>query len=368
MKQQDVKNNLLDHSKAKVTLLGEYLKRYLNIIANDKYTKRINIYDLFCAQGIYENGGEGSPIVIIKAINELHINNSQSKYIPRINCFFNDIDQSKIENLKGVIENKKLHNPEFGSIDYKAIDYKDYLGMLENKFIGNTEKSFIFIDPYEYKHIKISHIKGLMKNKKSEVLLWLPTQFMYRFEANGTPTALKDFIEELVPYDDWSSSDNVWEFIEKLRKGFEKEMGNNFFVDHFSIQKDKSTVFCLFFFTSHIYGYEKMLEAKWELDPEQGQRWENSGIRMGLIENQDFERHLMEFLKTKNRFNGEIYEFTLKRRFLPKHANEILSKWRKDEILDVVLKDGSKARRNGYYNGYQYFKNDFNKVTYILRK
>lgn len=366
MKQPDVKNNLLDHSMAKVRLLGEYLKRYLNVIANDKYTRKINIYDLFCGQGIYENGGEGSPIVIMKAINELHANTQNSKFIPKINCFFNDIDEHKVENLKQAIENRKLNNWEYGSINYKTIDYKEYLRLLQDKFMSYTEKSFIFIDPYEYKHIKISHIKKLM-NRKSEVLLWLPTQFMYRFEENGTPTALKDFIEELVPYVDWPGSDNVWEFIEKLRKGFQKEMGNDYFVDHFSIQKDKSTVFCLFFFTSHIYGYEKMLEAKWELDPEQGKRWENLGGRLGLIDNQEFEHDLLEFLKMKKRFNGEIYEFTLKQRFLPKHANDILSRWRKDDILDVVLKDGGKARKNAFYNSYKYYKNDFNKVTYILR-
>jgi len=40
--------------KAKVRLLGEYLKRYLNIIYNDRYTNRIKIYDLFCGGGLYK--------------------------------------------------------------------------------------------------------------------------------------------------------------------------------------------------------------------------------------------------------------------------------------------------------------------------
>jgi len=39
MSKKDVKKNLLDHSKIKVRLLGEYLKRYLNIISNDGYTR-----------------------------------------------------------------------------------------------------------------------------------------------------------------------------------------------------------------------------------------------------------------------------------------------------------------------------------------
>lgn len=39
--------------------------------------------------------------------------------------------------------------------------------------------------------------------KKAEVLLWLPTQFMYRFSRNGTPEALLSFIEELTDYKEW---------------------------------------------------------------------------------------------------------------------------------------------------------------------
>jgi hypothetical protein len=50
-----------------VKLLGEYLKRFLNIIANDGFTNQINVFDLFCGEGIYEDGGEGSPLVIMSS-------------------------------------------------------------------------------------------------------------------------------------------------------------------------------------------------------------------------------------------------------------------------------------------------------------
>lgn len=68
MIKKNVKTNLLNHSEAKVKLLSEYLKRYLNIISNDGYTEKINIYDLFCGQGLYEDGGEGSPLVALRKV------------------------------------------------------------------------------------------------------------------------------------------------------------------------------------------------------------------------------------------------------------------------------------------------------------
>lgn len=90
MANQNSKTNLLNHSEAKVRLLSEYLKRYLNIICNDGYTKRIKIYDLFCGEGLYNNGGEGSPIVILKQIKDLHtLNVAKVDSIPAIDCHFN---------------------------------------------------------------------------------------------------------------------------------------------------------------------------------------------------------------------------------------------------------------------------------------
>ena len=67
-----------------------------------------------------------------------------------------------------------------------------------------------------------------------------------------------DFIEELTQYKEWKPSDSVWKFINQLKDGFQSCIGNNYFVDNFSIKKDENTVFCLFFFTTHIKGFEKI--------------------------------------------------------------------------------------------------------------
>ncbi len=73
---------LLNHSKAKIKLLSKYLEKYLNIISNDGFTKRISVFDLFCGEGIYENDGEGSPIVILRVLKELHfVNKAKNKNI-----------------------------------------------------------------------------------------------------------------------------------------------------------------------------------------------------------------------------------------------------------------------------------------------
>lgn len=374
MLKKDVKTNLLDHSEAKVRLLGEYLKRYLSIICNDGFTKRIKVYDMFCGEGLYENGGEGSPLVIMRQIKDTHFNNaSKLSSIPKIDGHFNDIDVNKVKKVERILKEKKLYYPEFGSLTFATNDYQvQYEELIADLpiFKSLSQKAFIFIDPYEYKHIKASQIKNLMTNGSSEVLLWLPTQFMYRFASNGTPEALKDFIAEIIPnFNEWRPG-SVWSFISKLKDGFQTFLGNQIFVDTFTIQKDTNTVFCLFFFTSHIKGFEKMLEAKWEIDTEQGKGWDYSGNQPSLFHDHKtnpLELNLRDFLKAQKRSNGELFEFTLRQGFLPKHTNDIFSNWQSKGELEVLMATGEKARKKSFYIGYNYFKNESTKVNFNLK-
>lgn len=374
MAKKDVKTNLLNHSEAKVRLLGEYLKRYLNIICNDGYTKRIKIYDLFCGDGLYENGGEGSPLVALRQIKDIHfVNVAKSVNIPKIDCHFNDIDSNKVERVKQAIKDKNLYYPEFGEIEYATNDYQveyNHLLTILPKLKPLSQKAFIFIDPYEYKHIKTSQIKNLMLKGNTEVLLWLPTQFMYRFSNNGTPEALKDFIDELELFKSWKPSNNVWNFVHQLKDGFQAFLGDKLFVDTFTIQKDVSTVFCLFFFTSHIKGFEKMLEAKWEIDTEQGKGWDYTGNQPSLFHEQKtnpLEEKLKDYFKSGKRHNGEVYEFTLRQGFLPKHTNEILNNWQSSDRIEVITASGEKARKKSFYIAYNYYRDENKKVSFKLK-
>lgn len=374
MIKKNVKTNLLNHSEAKVKLLSEYLKRYLNIISNDGYTEKINIYDLFCGQGLYEDGGEGSPLVALRKVKETYytkIANSPNK-LPKINCQFNDIDESKISILKDAIKSKSLHYKNIGDIEFTSNDYQEEVNKLSESFSKfKNEKGFVFIDPYGYKDVKATHIKKLLDCKnKSEVLLWLPIQFMYRFSGSGMPESLNNFISELEITDEINNCSSVWDFIRTLKNGFQSYLGENYFVDNFSLKKEENTVFCLYFFTSHIKGFEKMLEAKWEIDSEQGRGWEYLGNQPSLFfqdKTNELEEKLLEFLKTK-RFNKDVYEFTLRQGYLPKHTNQIFEEWQKNDTFEVYLLNGEKARKKSFY--IRYFKpNDVdNKKVYFKLK
>ncbi|AZB17622.1 three-Cys-motif partner protein TcmP [Chryseobacterium indologenes] len=376
MNKLNVKSNLLDHSEAKVRLLGEYLKRYLNIISNDGFTEKIYIHDLFCGQGEYENGGYGSPLVALKNVKDTYFSviNKRNNKLPKIDCIFNDIEESKTTILKRTIEEKKLHNNTIGNLIITNNDYKEEVKILQDKFRKyKNEKAFVFIDPYGYKELKASDIKELIgSHKKSEILLWLPIQFMYRFSDKETPDVLKNLISDLQIIEDVKSSSNVWDFIYSLKKGFQNYLGRDFFVDNFTLKKEENTVFCLYFFTSHIKGFEKMLESKWEIDSEEGRGWEYSGNSPSLFydhKTNRLEELLKVFLNSERKYNFDLYEFTLKEGFLTKHTNEILADWQNRGLLDVLLTNNdSNARRKSFYVKY-YKATDVErkKVYYILK-
>ncbi|APX99736.1 hypothetical protein BWR22_05235 [Lacinutrix venerupis] len=363
--------NLLNHSEAKVKLFGDYIQKYLNIICNDRYTKHIHIIDLFSGPGIYENGGEGSPVIALKKIKQTYYQfiNKHPEKSPKIHCHFNDIDQNRIKTLENNIKDKKLHYPNFGNLNLINKDYTEIVNELPSKFRAFKDtKAFVFIDPFGYKDVKAQHILNLLDcNNNSEVLLWLPIQFMYRFSKNGTPDVLENFNSQLGINDE--KLKNEWEYINALKEGFENFIGKEYFVDSFTLKKEENTVFCLFFFSSHIRGYEKMLETKWDIDNEQGRGWKYDSHQSTLfsdLETNRLEEFLLEFLKV-NRTNGEIYEFTLRKGFLPKHSTQILKKIQSDNRLELNKEDGSKIRKGAFYINYKEYKEYFNKITLKLK-
>ena len=365
---KDVKSNLLSHSQAKVKLLGDYLYKYISIISNDRYTEKINLYDLFCGPGLYDDGGEGSPLVILRKIN----NSFQASYTktPKIDCYFNDYSEDKITALRSTVKNNKKYQNKYGSTKYASVDY---LNMIENlpQHIPTqkNQKSFVFIDPYGYKEVRASHIKSILSSKNSEVLLWLPTQHMYRFSDNGTPESLHKFTEELTDYRKWKESDSVWKFINQLKNGFRNFLGSEIFVDTFTIQKEPQTVFCLFFFTSHIKGYEKMLETKWNIDTEFGQGWEYSGNTPTLFaehKTNALAEKLVSYLKDY-RSNGDLYNFTLEHSYLPKHTYEILMDWQECSMITIEEYEGTRANKNAFYLNYDNYQKNFNRIKIKMK-
>ena len=62
---------------------------------------------------------------------------------------------------------------------------------------------------------------------------------MYRFD-DARPIALQDFIEEITDLTQWKSSASVLSYVEKIKVGFRKYLGQGYYVDTFTIKKRKA--------------------------------------------------------------------------------------------------------------------------------
>lgn len=366
---KDSQKTMLDHSKAKVELYGNYLAKFLNIISRDGYTKKIYIYDLFCGEGKYDNEGKGSPVIALEAVQ----NNFGTKpyFCPQMKVLFNDVNSEKIEKLKGITQT--LIYPDNCKVNFSSKDYNEVLKevVAELKKFTN-EKGIVFIDPYGYKEIKIENIKHLLQTKKSEVLLFLPSQFMFRFansakdDSSGGKEHLHRFIHEVFG-ENVPEFKNGIDFIEGLKSGFKTNL-KDYFVDSFYLEREKGQFFAMYFFTSHIKGFEKMLETKWELDENNGRgfKYEKSGELFSIAETNDWEGKLKTYLKEKKRSNGELYEYSLHNGFLPKHTNQILKAWQDDGTLTVIAAEGEKVKKGSFYLNYEKYHAEPKKVTFKL--
>lgn len=198
-------NTMLAHSRAKVEFYEKYLERYLPIMSLTKYVSTINIYDVFCGRGVYENGGEGSPVRALKAIVD-----AKKKY-PSNTTFIlrlNDYDQNNIDSVKQYIAQKVPDYRQYCDVKFASVDAESLLDNIANWLTKtrNDERNLLFIDPYGYKTIHKDTIEKLMRNGKTEIILFLPVSFMHRFkdyafdpEASESIAPLRKFTEDFFP-------------------------------------------------------------------------------------------------------------------------------------------------------------------------
>ncbi len=96
---------ILPHSQAKLDLYQKYLEKYFAILGLAKSVTKVNIYDLFCGTGIYEDGKEGSPILAFRKIQENREFFKKNNWSQKpITLTVNDSDPLKITSVQHYIE------------------------------------------------------------------------------------------------------------------------------------------------------------------------------------------------------------------------------------------------------------------------
>ena len=120
-KKQSSKDIMLAHSKAKVNFYQSYLERYLSIMSVTQFFDTINIFDVFCGRGEYDDGGLGSPIRAVETI--IKIKKEKNSDL-KVNLFLNDAQKKYVERVKAYIED---HFPDYKKFVFLITKQRNYL-------------------------------------------------------------------------------------------------------------------------------------------------------------------------------------------------------------------------------------------------
>ena len=177
------------HSRIKSTIVAKYFDAWAKVIKGSakRYHKgKMGYIDLFCGPGVYEDGSESTPILILrKAIEDPELRE-------HLVCVFNDKDPEAIENLTSKINDLA----DVDSLRHKPIINNHEVGSELSAMLSSMDliPSLIFIDPIGYKGLTLDLINATLKGWGCDVLFF----FNYnRINPAITNDAVKEHVDGL---------------------------------------------------------------------------------------------------------------------------------------------------------------------------
>ena len=376
MKEKDVKTNILPHTQAKLDLYKGYLEHYLRVLCHSEFCKKINLFDIYCGVGIYDDGKMGSPLLAIDCIKKIRAemcNNGKS--MTPISLLVNDNDTQKLENVKDKAKSQDIDN---FNIEYYNKDANEMLDIVANRILKypRDHRNLIFIDPYGYSDINKEKVISLLKNNCTEIILFLPVMQMYRFtetafiyEEKPHYENLRKFILSFFNNPTELNNDSIFTFIQSIKKSL--SINDMYYTCSYYIERGKGSYYALFFICSNIYGLEKMLKTKWALDTGQGKGFKQNDnpTQLSMFDEELKTFDILQSISTLENViyqeitqngiltNVRLYKLTLKNEFLPKHS--II-------VLNNLIKKGKIRKINGS-KGYGINYTDYKKNNIVSK-
>lgn len=330
------------HTRQKVAIYDAYLKRYLKIISRGGYT-RVNLYDPCAGKGKYGES-EGSAVV---ACNNIR---SHATLAPRdgFHLYLNEPNSENRDELSHYCSFPFVE--EIAAIDAESFISKHCL----HKQLGH---SLWFIDPYGYTQVRQNSITQIMAQYGSEVLLFIPLTFIYRFlkgaanDANlqSVATFLSDYS---IAKEEALSCSSASKFAELISRKLQYLYGYSW---HATMQEGP-LCYSLIFIGKHHYGLEKFLEARSKILSDK------TNSRPSLIPMGE-ERVLLSLLPTNKPItNCQLYALALNNGYTPSEARACLESLELRKLIHVKPMNEVRRRKGIFFLGKKYFEQNDNRI------
>ncbi len=327
----------------KLEIFEDYFKEWLPVFISRKEIiwNKIQIFDLFAGEGKDVNGVYGSPMRILKVLNENRELILKSNV--NIKVIINEFEKEKfdllIQNLE-FITDVSLYNIEYYNEDFSIVFGKHFESM---KLTAN----FLFLDQNGIKQITESIFSKLTNLRQTDFLFFISSSYIKRFAE----------VEEFNKYLKITKQDLEGEsyyHIHRIVLSYYRSMipsNKEYFLAPFSIKKP-SGIYGLIFGTNHTLGIEKFLHVCWKHDKLRGEAnfdIDNEKINLnqpGFFEEyntpskkQIFVNELRKKILNRDlKSDKEIYLHTLNEGFLMKEANIILRDLEKEGKINIDFK------------------------------
>ncbi|MDD3910098.1 MAG: three-Cys-motif partner protein TcmP [Candidatus Cloacimonadaceae bacterium] len=356
MSNEDFFNLFGMHTEVKLMLYEQYLQKYLTILLNAPSFETIHIYDLFCGKGETDGGQVGSALISVKQAISSACTYTKAK---RIEVHLCDKNKAFCDELNTKLAS--IARPANIKVSVQCKEFKDEVGNIISRHDHEkNSKVLFFIDPYGYKDTPPETLLDLKQIPNTEIMLFLPVSFIYRFiespQSNSTLDKWKTFMSI-------SGRPTGLSIIVDLINSRFSQAG--FYSGSFILNNQQnSNKYAIFFVSSNVYGLEKFNETIWKIDPYEGTQMcrEFSSVVIPSVAEgwkqasldrltQSIREHISA-KPDKMIDNIELYDTVIRRGYLPRHFNEV---WKQNQFLEREFIT-SKTRSN--YIGYNYTKDD----------
>ena len=189
------------HTKIKHLILKYYWQAWLPIMSS--HSTRLVYIDGFAGPGIYEDGEEGSPIIVLKSARD-HVAQITGDLV----FLFVEKDEDRFKHLKQLIDEIRPSLPSNFKIGVEKGEFDDKVNGLLARLEENKRTlapCFAFIDPFGFSDTPFDLIRRLMANPKCEVFITFMFEEINRFKSHPNPK-IGQHLDRLFGTMDWRNA------------------------------------------------------------------------------------------------------------------------------------------------------------------
>ena len=239
---------LENHSEAKLRLLGDYIKEYLRIVCQNHRMSQFNItlIDGFAGGGFYKDNKDGSPFVMMKAVEKAakEINDGRKNPI-NINPYYIFVEKEAqhVRVLSGALSDREI-DPKCYTLIQKSFNdsYPQIVDIIKKRHPRGGIGVIFFLDQYGYTDVEtdvLRHINNHLPN--AEVIINIAISHLIEFinDSKKYKQILLKFgikqhiVDEIIKLHQSQEIDRMYIIEAKFSEGLKQATGFPYFTPYF---------------------------------------------------------------------------------------------------------------------------------------